>query len=103
MKVFNYYKTCNNNKNLNVPVHLYFEDVTTFKEYKGFYIAKSYSSEYLIKDNIIISEKVKQSTDNIDILLNGGIDKGKLYHLQTRPLEALSSAKRLLSENGYTI
>lgn len=100
MKVFNYYKTCNNNKNTKVPVHLYFEDVTTSKEYKGFYIAKSHSSEYLIKDGVIISENVRQSTNNIDILLNGGVGEGKLYHLQTRPLETLAKAKKLLSENN---
>lgn len=103
MKVFNYYKTCNNNKNLDVPVHLYFEEVKPSKEYKGFYIAESHSSEYLIKDSIIISERVKQSTDNIDILLNGGVDEGKIFYLQTMPLEALSNAKKLLSENEYTI
>lgn len=103
MRVFNYYKTCNNNKTPNVPVHLYFEDVEPSKEYKGFYIAKTCNSEYLIKDDIIISERVRQSTNNIDTLLNGGVDEGKLYHLQTRPFEALSNAKKLLSENGYTV
>lgn len=102
MKVFNYYKTCNNNIDSNKPVNLYFEEVILSKEHKGFYIAKSHSSEYLIKDNIIISERVKQSTENIDILLNGGVDGGKLYHLQTRPLETLLKAKKLLSENADT-
>lgn len=101
MKVFNYYKTCNNNKDLQNNTKLYFEDLSNVKliKYRGFIISK----HFLIKDNIIISERVTQKESNIDILLDGGVPEGKLYHMQTRPLEALRKAKELLIKNNIDL
>lgn len=89
MKVFNYYKTANNFKSGNKPSKLFFEECSIIRQYKGLYVLNCACSEYLVYDNVIISERVKISNDLIDDFVNQSSDSFD----RVRMLTAYNKAK----------
>lgn len=102
MQVLNYYKTLNNNKNKSdKDMRLSIENIdeSRCKEYKGFYMV----GNYIVKNNVIITEVVKPSKGWIDNFLNKGVNlsEGKLHFNYDRPLQALEHGKKLLKLNKW--
>lgn len=88
-KVFNYFATAN--ANLVRPVYT---DVQIIKQVNGVTVGRLLNgSEVLIVDDIIISERLKQSDFNIKAFLNPDC---KDYFLRLRPVETLQKAKEYL-------
>lgn len=88
-KVFNYFATANAKF-----VRPIYTEVQIIKQLNGVSVGRRPSgSEVLIFDNIIISERVKQSDLNIKAFLNQDCED---YFLRLRPVETLQKAKEYL-------
>jgi hypothetical protein len=94
MRVLNYYKTMNNKGMAVVPTNLIYESFhLPIDTYRGVEVHNMHSGQALVLDGIIISERVKQSRAQIDMLWDNVGD----YHSNLRPMDALHKGKSLIA------
>lgn len=95
IEAFNYYKTANQKSRVKL-----YSTVYSVKTYRGVqYGELTSSSDAMVFDGVIISERVRIGKAEIDAFLDGLPDAGLDYHARVRPLECLKKAKLFAEDN----
>jgi len=98
MELFNYYATVNSVSRIMQFTHGD-KPLLTHGGCEAYRAAQG--GQYLVKSGIIVSIRVKVTTETIDYFLDGcPNDEGKHWHVHTRPWKAFTEAIKLLHQRG---